>query len=700
MKAMHNIITAIMMVCAIEVNGMTMPDTTEVAQPDSVAMAYSLGEVEVRAKGSYAVPQGVAYVPSKLSKKTSGDVYSLISHMGIGQLWVNENEIKSLTNESVSVYIDGKKATTDDMLTLIPADVQRVEVLRSPLDAKYQNDQLVVNVVTRKISYGGYVVASANQQFISDSGHYSLLGKFVKGKSTLQAAAKYYYISNKNDHGLTRERYGQDGDGGGVIERLSEWTIDKGLSKNWEAKLTWLYEGDATWYVKAYGGAGFQENPLAKHGVRTGEIAYSQTADDNSVTPYVRAEFMKKFARGSMLLAQTGLTMSINDRKWGYMADDGDGGNVFTKSHETVYSPYVYVRYTHPIRTNSSVGVHLYGDNKMYAVDYDGSTDRTLKTNEGLYQLSADYKHTFDFNGKQAWLKGLVIAPVRIIKQGDAAASTSLNVATWLTAGYSDNEGVSMFFNAMFRRNERPISSMNDVMIKDTDITGHVGNRSTRNPLTYALQLDCNWMLNDMIDLSAYISYSHEMRSVITDYENIDGVVYSYLRNSGVHSRLDPMVTASLNLLNRSLIMQGTVSVVNEHHSGMLKFDYWGVCPMFVMTYMMKNGFSATLQYMYPLTKQYNSMASTIQHYNDHVLYVKASYVYRNLSVGLSVNPLYKWIKTEAETRIGCADIYNERYLRGGARRVGVDVRYVFDFGRKYPHIDNETLDTKPITSQ
>ena len=77
MKAMHNIITAIMMVCAIEVNGMTMPDTTEVAQPDSVAMAYSLGEVEVRAKGSYAVPQGVAYVPSKLSKKTSGDVLVL-----------------------------------------------------------------------------------------------------------------------------------------------------------------------------------------------------------------------------------------------------------------------------------------------------------------------------------------------------------------------------------------------------------------------------------------------------------------------------------------------------------------------------------------------------------------------------------------------------------------------------------------------
>ena len=130
-----------------------------------------------------------------------------------------------------------------------------------------------------------------------------------------------------------------------------------------------------------------------------------------------------------MLLAQTGLTMSINDRKWGYMADDGDGGNVFTKSHETVYSPYVYVTYTHPIRTNSSVGVHLYGDNKMYAVDYDGSTDRTLKTNEGLYQLSADYKHTFDFNGKQAWLKGLVMAPVRIIKQGDAAASTS---SMWL----------------------------------------------------------------------------------------------------------------------------------------------------------------------------------------------------------------------------------------------------------------------------
>ena len=125
-------------------------------QSDSIP-EIELKEVEVAAQMQRTDAQQTTYIPTSQQKKSAIDAAQLLGSMGIPQITVSqEGSIKSVSNQSVSLFINKIPASEGDLSGLNMADVKKVEVLEYPTDFHYRNAPLVVNIVTVKYEWGGY----------------------------------------------------------------------------------------------------------------------------------------------------------------------------------------------------------------------------------------------------------------------------------------------------------------------------------------------------------------------------------------------------------------------------------------------------------------------------------------------------------------------------------------------------------------
>lgn len=164
-----------------------------------------LKEVVVTSETRKVIPEGFAYLPTRQEKKFAYDAISLLESMDIPELDYNpaNKKITTTTGENVAYYIDGKKASAQDLKGLLPKNVMRVEYLQSPSDAIFGGKQNVVNFIMKQYEYGGYTKADARQQLHSAEGNYQLFSKFQYKKLTYDA---YMAGGFTNDNSLESYR--------------------------------------------------------------------------------------------------------------------------------------------------------------------------------------------------------------------------------------------------------------------------------------------------------------------------------------------------------------------------------------------------------------------------------------------------------------------------------------------------------------
>lgn len=175
-------------------------------------------------------------------------------------------------------------------------NIKRVEILRRPSGGAYMGEALVVNIVTRKYDFGGYSVLNGSQNALMMSGNYSLLGKFVKGKSTFQFRGGTGINHSFGEHGSTTESYNLTDLKTGAEVSLSRYS--KILGSKWlqyspNAGFQWN-KNTATdkWNMILKVGCTQWNNPkMNEHGVvkdyETSEEPYSHRTSSNSISPSI-----------------------------------------------------------------------------------------------------------------------------------------------------------------------------------------------------------------------------------------------------------------------------------------------------------------------------------------------------------------------------------------------------------------------------
>lgn len=122
--------------------------------------SVELGNVEVTASNIINRVDRQVILPIKSAVDISADAYDLMNNLNIPRLYVNPimKTMEVSNGGSIQTRINGIKVSANELATIMPKDVLRIEFIEDP-GSRYGEPGLgaVVNIVTRRRETGGYV---------------------------------------------------------------------------------------------------------------------------------------------------------------------------------------------------------------------------------------------------------------------------------------------------------------------------------------------------------------------------------------------------------------------------------------------------------------------------------------------------------------------------------------------------------------
>ena len=155
--------------------------------------ATELGEVVVESQAVIQKVDRQILLPSKEQMQASSDGVSLLQNLQIPRIVISpiDNSVKTLSDESVQLRINGVEASTADVKAINPKDIIRIEYHDQP-GVRYNGAAAVVDYIVKHRDTGGsFMLAGTNGLTLPGIGNYYLAGKVHFGKSSIQAVATY-----------------------------------------------------------------------------------------------------------------------------------------------------------------------------------------------------------------------------------------------------------------------------------------------------------------------------------------------------------------------------------------------------------------------------------------------------------------------------------------------------------------------------
>ena len=155
--------------------------------------SVQLGEVVVESQAVIQKVDRQILLPSKEQTRASSDGVSLLQNLQIPRIVISpiDNSVKTLSDESVQLRINGIEASTADVKAINPKDIIRVEYHDQP-GVRYNGAAAVVDYIVKHRDTGGsLMLAGTNGLTLPGIGNYYLAGKVHFGKSSIQAVATY-----------------------------------------------------------------------------------------------------------------------------------------------------------------------------------------------------------------------------------------------------------------------------------------------------------------------------------------------------------------------------------------------------------------------------------------------------------------------------------------------------------------------------
>lgn len=155
--------------------------------------ATELGEVVVESQAVIQKVDRQILLPSKEQMQASSDGVSLLQNLQIPRIVISpiDNSVKTLSDESVQLRINGVEASTADVKAINPKDIIRIEYHDQP-GVRYNGAAAVVDYIVKHRDTGGsLMLAGTNGLTLPGIGNYYLAGKVHFGKSSIQAVATY-----------------------------------------------------------------------------------------------------------------------------------------------------------------------------------------------------------------------------------------------------------------------------------------------------------------------------------------------------------------------------------------------------------------------------------------------------------------------------------------------------------------------------
>ena len=527
--------------------------------------AMELGEVVVESQAVIQKVDRQILLPSKEQMQASSDGVSLLQNLQIPRIVISpiDNSVKTLSDESVQLRINGIEASTSDVKAINPKDIIRVEYHDQP-GVRYNGAAAVVDYIVKHRDTGGsLMLAGTNGLTLPGIGNYYLAGKVHFGKSSLQAVATYapydiYWTRTNNEtyHFSTGKIENNEV---GEPTRYKTYPVNVSLNYNWtngdknmlnirlrdnmaytpngpSDRDSRLYQPTDSFEIHDHDKSSSQSPSLDIYYQHN--LPHKQHLYFDVVGTYINTHSDRRFLQtplfGSVSTDTTDVLSSVRGDKWSLI-----GEAIYEKEWENIML---------------TVGAR---HNQQWVKNtYLGSTEATVNMTTGETYAFAEIRHRID---KFSYVVGIG-AMHTLIEQGGQKQSTWI-ARPQLTMSYDFGKGWFWKYKGYVSGYQPSLSQLSDITQQIDKYQMRRGNPNLRSVMYVSNEMELSWQ-SKHVNLNLWANYSYDHKPIMeeTFEEIIDGSPYAirmYDNQRGYH-KLNVSPSVQVKLLDNKLMFNVT----------------------------------------------------------------------------------------------------------------------------------------------
>ena len=544
---------------------LTVNDNMHIGTIQMQEGATELGEVVVESQAVIQKVDRQILLPSKEQMQASSDGVSLLQNLQIPRIVISpiDNSVKTLSDESVQLRINGVEASTADVKAINPKDIIRMEYHDQP-GVRYNGAAAVVDYIVKHRDTGGsLMLAGTNGLTLPGIGNYYLAGKVHFGKSSLQAVATYapydiYWTRTNNEtyHFSTGKIENNEV---GEPTRYKTYPVNVSLNYNWtngDKNMLNIRLRDNMAYTP-YGASDrdsrlFQPTDsfeIHDHDKSSSQspsldiyyqhnLPHKQHLYFDVVGTYINTHSDRRFLqtplRGSASTDTTDVISRVRGDKWSLI-----GEAIYEKEWENIML---------------TVGAR---HNQQWVKNtYLGSTEATVNMTTAETYAFAEMRHRVD---KFSYVVGIG-AMHTLINQAGQKQSTWI-ARPQLTMSYDFGKGWFWKYKGYVSGYQPSLSQLSDITQQIDKYQMRRGNPNLRSVMYVSNEMELSWQ-SKHVNLNLWANYSYDYKPIMeeTFEEIIDGSPYAirmYDNQRGYH-KLHVSPSVQVKLLDNKLMFNVT----------------------------------------------------------------------------------------------------------------------------------------------
>ena len=544
---------------------LTVNDNTHIGDILMQEGATELGEVVVESQAIIQKVDRQILLPSKEQMQASSDGVSLLQNLQIPRIVISpiDNSVKTLSDGTVQLRINGVEASTADVKAINPKDIIRVEYHDQP-GVRYNGAAAVIDYIVKHRDTGGsLMLAGTNGLTLPGIGNYYLAGKVHFGKSSLQAVATYapydIYWTRTNNETYNFSTGKIENNEVGEPTRYKTYPINVSLNYNWtngdknmlnirlrdnmaytpygsSDRDSRLYQPTDSFEIHDHENSSSQSPSLDiyyQHNLPNKQHLYFDV-----VGTYINTHSDRRFLQtplfGSVATDTTVVLSRVRGDKWSLI-----GEAIYEKEWENIML---------------TVGAR---HNQQWVKNtYLGSVDATVNMTTAETYAFAEMRHRVD---KFSYVVGIG-AMHTLIDQAGQKQSTWI-ARPQLTMSYDFGKGWFWKYKGYVSGYQPSLSQLSDITQQIDKYQMRRGNPNLKSVMYVSNEMELSWQ-SKHVNINLWTNYSYDHKPIMeeTFEEIIDGVPYAirmYDNQRGYH-KLQVTPSVQVMLLDNKLMFNVT----------------------------------------------------------------------------------------------------------------------------------------------
>ena len=303
------------------------------AQTDFPNDSVQLEEVVIKGARVVNRTDGKLIFPSEEMTKSASSGYTLLKMLPLPNVKVDDiNETISAANSlmgNVQVRINDVEATTADIQSMQPKEVEKVELIDRPGVRYGENVGIVLNIITRKVTSGYVVGASGTLVPKADMVKGNAYTKNNSGNNELSLNYSGYYRHSNGMNEVEHTEYLMADNKYSKVERNTNDIINRNTMHDIQARYSWI-NADGSAFLTTLS-TSIDNNP---RDFRKTDVAYSdgrntsETIDNSekTISPLLDLYFKTQLGKSQSLIANATGSYTHTDYAYLFITDDKSFG--------------------------------------------------------------------------------------------------------------------------------------------------------------------------------------------------------------------------------------------------------------------------------------------------------------------------------------------------------------------------------------